>query len=113
MATKKTKVYAPDGYHFMIRLNGSFYLQIKDYTPHTLSNGDKSSPYVMMQYSTEHPTAMVSNTAAGGRSSTPVRRASTTASRTTTRTTTPVRSTITRTSTSSGSSSGSSSSGGY
>ena len=60
MAKKlKTKVFAPEGFHFMIKKNGNFYLQIKDYAPHTLTNGDKSSPYVMMEYTTTHPAPKV------------------------------------------------------
>ena len=50
-----TKVFAPEGYHFMIKKAGGFYLMVGAYTPHTLSNGDKSSDYVLMRYSLEHP----------------------------------------------------------
>jgi len=110
MAITKTKVNAPEGYHFMIRLNGSFYLMKGAYTAHTLNNGDKSSPYVMMQYQTTHPTGMVSTTRT---SSTAAIGRTVTRSTRSTRTTAPVRSTVSRTSTSSGSSSSGSSGGGY
>ena len=50
-----TKVFAPEGYHFMIKKAGGFYLMAGAYTPHTLANGDKSSDYVLMNYRTEHP----------------------------------------------------------
>ena len=51
-----TKVFAPKGYHFMIKKAGGYYLMSGSYIPHTLTNGDKSSEYVLMQYSIEHPT---------------------------------------------------------
>jgi hypothetical protein len=50
-----TKVFAPEGYHFMVKKNGNFYLMKGAYTAHTLANGDKSSEYVNMQYLTSHP----------------------------------------------------------
>ena len=52
-----TKVFAPEGYHFMVKKNGNFYLMVGAYTAHTLSNGDKSSEYINMQYLTSHPVA--------------------------------------------------------
>lgn len=52
---QKTKIFAPKGYHFMMKKNGNFYLMRGEYTAHTLHNGDKSSEYIMMQYLTEHP----------------------------------------------------------
>ena len=58
MATQQTKVFAPEGYHFMIKKTGGFYLMrnpSSGYSNHTLTNGDKSSEYILMQYRTEHP----------------------------------------------------------
>tara|TARA_B100001093_G_C26845837_1_gene1022735 strand:+ start:911 stop:1225 length:315 start_codon:yes stop_codon:yes gene_type:complete len=102
---QKTKVFAPEGYHFMVKKNGSFYLMLGAYTPHTLSNGDKSSEYVMIQYLTEHP--VVSTTSTSPRTA----RVGTTTTRRASTTTTPTRSTTTTSS--SGSSSGGGYSGGY
>ena len=98
---QKTKVFAPEGYHFMVKKSGSFYLMTGAYTAHTLTNGDKSSPYVMMEYRTTHPTDMEGTTTR-----------TTTATRTATaRTSTP---TVTRTTTTTRStSSGGSGGGGY
>ena len=102
---QKTKVFAPEGYHFMVKKNGNFYLMTGAYTAHTLTNGDKSSPYVMMEYRTTHPTDMEG---AATQTTTATRTARTT-TRTTTRTATP---TVTRTTRSSGGSGGGYSGGG-
>ena len=51
----KTKISAPDGYHFMIKKSGNFYLMKGDYTPHTLDNGDRASKFIELEYLTEHP----------------------------------------------------------
>ena len=59
----KAKVLAPEGYHFMIKKNGNFYLQKGKYTQHTLDNGDRSSKSVMLEYSTEHPSKIVTGAA--------------------------------------------------
>jgi len=104
MATQQTKVFAPEGYHFMIKKTGGFYLMTGAYTAHTLSNGDKSSEYVLMQYRTEHPTEMTNSS-----SRTSTRAASSTV-RTTSRAAT---NTSAATSSSRSSSSGSSGGGGY
>ena len=99
---QKTKVFAPEGYHFMVKKNGSFYLMRGAYTAHTLSNGDKSSEYVMIQYLTEHPSG-------------PTASSPRTASRTVGRTVNTTSGTVTNTSgrSTTTSSSGSSSGGGY
>jgi hypothetical protein len=102
---QKTKVFAPEGYHFMKKKNGNFYLMKGEYTAHTLSNGDKSSEYIMMQYLLEHPTSSVSSTATTSTRTT--RTVSSTATRTVSRSTT----SPTRSAGSSGSSG--SSGGGY
>ncbi len=106
MATQRTKVFAPQGYHFMIKKAGGFYLMTGAYTPHTLANGDKSSEYVLMQYRTEHPTETTSSS-----SSTSTRTTRSTV-RTTSRTSTNTSAASTSTTSSRSSSSGSSSSGG-
>ena len=58
----KTKVSAPEGYHFMIKKNGNFYLQKGEYTRHTLKNGDRSSRFVELEYLTEHPSELSTGT---------------------------------------------------
>ena len=50
-----TKIFAPKGYHFMIKKAGGYYLMSGSYTPHTLTNGDKSSEYILMEYHLTHP----------------------------------------------------------
>tara|TARA_E500000305_G_scaffold108637_2_gene111476 strand:+ start:1269 stop:1589 length:321 start_codon:yes stop_codon:yes gene_type:complete len=104
---QKTKVFAPEGYHFMVTREGNFYLMTGAYTPHTLTNGDKSSEYVMMTYRTSHPTEME-----GATTTTTTTR---TATRTTARRTTPTttRSTTTRSTSSGRSGGGYSGGGGY
>ena len=71
----------------MVKKNKSFYLMSGAYTPHTLSNGDKSSDYVMFAYRTEHPSDKIGETSTISTtpSTTTVRRTSNT---TTTRSTT-------------------------
>ena len=57
----QTKLYAPKGMHFMVNSNGGFYLMKNPstgYTAHTLSNGDKSSDYILMTYRTTHPSSI-------------------------------------------------------
>tara|TARA_R100001129_G_scaffold47177_1_gene32002 strand:+ start:1810 stop:2157 length:348 start_codon:yes stop_codon:yes gene_type:complete len=113
----QTKVNAPEGYHFMVKTDGSFYLMKNPedgYKAHTLTNGDKASEYVMMTYKTKHPAPMVSS-----RTARPTRTAGPSV-RTTNRTVTNTGSRVARrttTTTSSGGSgggySGGSSGGGY
>ena len=104
----KTKVEAPEGYHFMIKRNGNFYLQKGKYTRHTLKNGDRASEFVELEYLTEHPSEMSTGTTTTSTSVRPPRprppRSSTPAS-----TRVVKRSSSSSSSTSSGSSSG----GGY
>ena len=100
---QQTKVFAPEGYHFMVKKDKSFYLMQGIYTAHTLTNGDKSSQYVMISYLTEHPTEKTTST-----SSRAARTAGPTV-RTTNRTVTNTGSRVTRTTSSGGSSGG----GGY
>ena len=100
---QQTKVFAPEGYHFMVKKDKSFYLMQGIYTAHTLTNGDKSSQYVMISYLTEHPTEKAENT-----SSRAARTVGPTV-RTTNRTVTNTSSRVTRTTSSGGSSGG----GGY
>ena len=104
-----TKVFAPEGYHFMVKKNGNFYLMVGDYTPHTLSNGDKSSEYVNMQYLTAHPVSgmMDSSSTRSARTAGPTVRTtagtvSNTSGMSTTTTPTPTRSTSSGSSGSSG-----------
>jgi len=105
---QQTKVFAPEGYHFMVKKDKSFYLMKGIYTAHTLTNGDKSSQYVMISYLTAHPAEKITSTpsraarTAGPTVRTTNRTVTNTASRATTATRT----------TSSGSSSGGSSGGG-
>ncbi len=107
-----TKVFAPEGYHFMVKKDGNFYLMVGAYTAHTLSNGDKSSEYVNMHYLKAHPQSgmMASSSTRSARTAGPTVRTTAgtvtnTAARATT-TSTPTRST-------SGGSSGGSGGGGY
>ena len=104
----KTKVAAPEGYHFMIKKNGNFYLQKGKYTRHSLKNGDRSSRFVELEYLTEHPSELSTGTTTTTTTTTTVRpprpRSSTPASTKVVR-----RSSPSSPSTSSGSSSG----GGY
>ena len=104
----KTKVNAPEGYHFMVKSDGSFYLMknpASGYKAHTLTNGDKASEYIMMTYKTQHPAPTVASSP-----TTPARTVGRSV-RTTNRTIRNTSGRSTRTSTSSGSSG--SSGGGY
>ena len=103
----KTKVYAPEGHHFMVNNEGGFYLMknpVSGYKAHTV-NKEKSSLYVLLEVK-DHVSA----------TNTTVASSSTYSNTTTTRSSNsrvarPSRSS--RSSSSTGNSSGSSGGGGY
>ena len=105
------KVYAPEGYHFMVNKQNGFYLMKtagNTYKSHTI-NGEKSSLYVLIQVKDTHSTATRSANTAGSSIYSGARAVSPRPS--TARSTTVSRSTSSAP-TSSGSSSGGSSGGG-
>jgi len=54
----KTKVYAPEGHHFMVNNEGGFYLMknpVSGYKAHTV-NKEKSSLYVLLEVKDHVPT---------------------------------------------------------
>jgi hypothetical protein len=112
----QTKVFAPEGYHFMVQRDGGFYLQKNSssgYEAHTLTNGDKSSEYVMMTYRTQHPAPKGIPTRRQTQGAQTTSRRTTRTTPTRTATTTRTTSTTTTTRTTGGSSSGGGYSGGY
>ena len=101
----KTKVYAPEGHHFMVNKEGGFYLMknpASGYKAHTVG-GEKSSLYILLEVRDYHQATPVSSTTSsrGTYNNTTTRRAR--------RTTTTAR----RSTSSGGGRSGGSSGGGY
>ena len=90
----KTKVYAPEGHHFMVNNEGGFYLMKNPdsgYKAHTV-NGEKSSLYILLEVKDYHvaprSTAVRSRTYSSRPSTTrTARRAVSTTSTTVTRST--------------------------
>tara|TARA_R110002012_G_scaffold188500_1_gene355613 strand:+ start:1435 stop:1809 length:375 start_codon:yes stop_codon:yes gene_type:complete len=53
----QTKLFAPEGFHFMITSKKGFYIMkdpVTGYTKHTLRNGDFSSKHVTIEYPLNH-----------------------------------------------------------
>jgi len=53
----QTKLFAPEGFHFMISKDKGFYLMKNPptgYVKHTLKNGEMSSTYVMIDVPSNH-----------------------------------------------------------
>lgn len=100
----KTKVYAPEGHHFMVNKEGGFYLMknpASGYKAHTVG-GEKSSLYILLEVRDHQATPVSSTTSSRGTyNNTTTRRAR--------RTTTTAR----RSTSSGGGRSGGSSGGGY
>ena len=53
----QTKIFAPDGFHFMVTPKKGFYLMkdsVSGYEKHTLRDGTYSSKFVVMEYPLNH-----------------------------------------------------------
>ena len=59
----QTKLYAPEGQHFMVNKNGGFYLMKNPksgYKSHKSANGERSSLYILVELKSYHATGSVS-----------------------------------------------------